>query len=73
MPRPGECLPLTASERKQHQGIDNQELYDVDDHASERNLQRSQVGIDGEEMHELEGGEDVGCRKETFGLRKSHV
>lgn len=45
---------LTTGEGKQHQRVDEEELYDVDDHSTERDLKRSQVGINRKEMDELE-------------------
>lgn len=45
---------LTTGEGEQHQRVDEEELYDVDDHSAERDLKRSQVRINREEMNELE-------------------
>lgn len=57
---------LTASESEEHEGVDEEELDDIDDHASEGDLERSEVGIDAEDVHQLEGGENVGGGEETL-------
>ena len=47
-------LLVTASESKQDQHVDEEEFDDVDDHATERNLQRSQVRTDTEYVDSLQ-------------------
>lgn len=43
---------------------DEKELEDVDDHTPEGDLERTQMGVDGEDVDQLEGTEDVGgCEK----------
>lgn len=45
---------LTACERKQNESVNEEELDDVDDHPTERDLKRSQVRVYREQMYELE-------------------
>lgn len=49
---------LTASESEEHQTVDEEELDDIDDHAPERDLQRPQVRVYGEQVHQFEGTEE---------------
>lgn len=58
---------LTASEGEEHEGVNEEEFDDIDDHPSKRNLEGSKVGVDAEDVHQLEGGEDVGGGEETLG------
>lgn len=51
---------ITASESAQHQRVNEEELYDVDDHASQRYLKRSQMRVHAEYMHELQ--ETIKCQ-----------
>lgn len=46
---------LTTGKGEENQRIDEEELDDVDDHTSQRDLQRSQVRVDGEQVDQLEG------------------
>lgn len=45
---------LTACERKQNESVNEEELDDVDDHPTERDLKRSQVRVYREQVYELE-------------------
>lgn len=45
---------LTTSKSAQHQCVDEEEFYDVDDHAAQRYLKRSQVRVHAEYVHELQ-------------------
>ena len=53
--------------RHQHDQVHAAKLHDVHDHAPQRDLQRAQVGVDGEDVDELEGAEDVGGGEEGLG------
>lgn len=58
---------LTARKSKKHQHVNEEELDNIDDHSSQGDLQRPQVGVYGEDVHQLEEREDhAGC-KGTFG------
>lgn len=50
---------LTAREREQNQAVDEKELDDIDHHSTQRNLQRSQVRIDGKQMDQFKGTVNV--------------
>lgn len=45
---------LTTTKRKQHESIQEEELDDIEDHAAERNLQRSEVRVDAEDVDQFE-------------------
>jgi hypothetical protein len=45
---------ITASKGKQNQHVDEEELNDVNNHSAERNLQRPQMGVNAEDVHQLE-------------------
>ena len=45
---------LTTPEGKQHKGIQEEELHDVKDHAAKGDLQRSEMRIDAEDVHQFE-------------------
>lgn len=65
-----EQLIQTASKGHQNQGVDEEELDDVDDHATEWHLQRSQMWIDGENVNQFQEWEDHASRK--YALRHQH-
>lgn len=50
---------LTAREREQNQAVDEKELDNIDHHSTQRNLQRSQVRIDGKQMDQFKGTVNV--------------
>ena len=56
-----------ARERKQHEEEDDEELEDVHEHTTQRDLQRSQVGVHREHVDELQGTEDVGRGEHGLG------
>lgn len=45
---------LTAGEGKQREEVEEDELENVNDHPRERHLQGPQVGVDAEDVHQLE-------------------
>jgi len=45
---------ITASESAQHQCVNEEEFYDVNDHAAQRYLKWSQVRVYAEYVHELQ-------------------
>lgn len=45
---------ITASESTQHQCIDEEKFYYVDDHTTQRYLKRSKMRIYAEYVHELQ-------------------
>lgn len=51
---------------QQHQAVDEKELEDVQEHSTQRDLQRAQVGIGSEEADEAQGAEDVGDGKQSL-------
>lgn len=59
----------TAAKSEQDQGIDEEELYDVDNHATQRYLQWSQMWIYGEYVNQLEIGKYHAGGKGTFGQK----
>jgi hypothetical protein len=46
-------LALTTAKCKEHKGVDEEELKNIDNHATKRDLERSQVRIDTEYVHQL--------------------
>lgn len=46
---------LTTSKSEEHKTVDEEELDDIDDHPPERDLQRPEVRVDGEQMHQFQG------------------
>ena len=53
-------LVEAIGEGQQDQAVDEEELEDVQQHATQRDLQRSQVRVGGEERDEPQRAEDVG-------------
>ena len=53
-------LVEAVGEGQQDQAVDEEELEDVQQHAAQRDLQRPQVRVGGEEGDEPQGAEDVG-------------
>lgn len=60
-------LVQAAAKGKQHQGVDKEEFDDVDNHAAKWHLQRSQVRIYREYVHQLQIGEDHARSKGALG------
>ena len=44
----------TASESEEDEHVDEEEFDDVDDHSTQRNLQRSQMRADGEDVNRFQ-------------------
>lgn len=47
-------LVHTATKGKEHQGVDAEELQDIEHHSTQRNLQWSQVRVYAEDVHQLQ-------------------
>ena len=62
-------LVHAARKRKEHQYVDREELENVDHHATERDLQRTEVRIHREDVDELQRAEYVGGRKQSLGQK----
>lgn len=58
---------LTAAEREQHQRIDEKEFDDIDYHAAQWDLQRPQMRIYREYVHQFQKWENHASRKNTLG------
>ena len=63
----------TARVREADKKGDEEELEDVEDHASERDLQRSEVRIDGEHVDDLQRAEDVRGGEEALRYQRRIV
>jgi hypothetical protein len=57
---------LTASESKQNQHVNKEELEDVQDHTSQGHLQWPKVRVDGEYVHKLQEREDHASCESTW-------
>jgi hypothetical protein len=57
---------ITASKRKQHEHVDEEELNDVNNHSAERDLQRPQMGVNAEDMHQLEKAANSAIKVNVF-------
>ena len=62
--------PLTTREGEVHEDEEERPLHHVEHHAAEGDLQRAEVRVDGEDVDELQVGEDVGGGEEA--LRDQH-
>jgi len=62
---PKQLIQATAK-GKQHQSIDKEELDNIDNHASQRNLQWSQMRIDREDVNQFQIGKDHSRSKSAF-------
>jgi hypothetical protein len=65
---------ITASKCKQHEHVDEEELDDVDNHSAERDLQRPQMGVNAEDMHQLEkAANSTGVPLRLMFLSRAHA
>lgn len=59
-------LVEAVGEGQQHQAVDEEELEDVQEHSTQRDLQGAQMGVCSEEADQAQGAEDVGDGKQSF-------
>lgn len=60
-------LVEAVGEGQQHQAVDEEEFKDIQQHPAERDLQRTQMRVGGEERDEAQRAEDVGDGEESLG------
>ena len=62
-----EQLVHAAREGDEQQEDEEEEFHDVHHHPAQRDLQRAQVRVDGEDVDQLQLAEDVGGREQRLG------